>query len=65
MNEKIFYMTKNFIDSIFLNVNKSFSSIISVFENTKIFFVRNFDQYANSFKKIFIFYESNKSKFNF
>ena len=37
MNEKIFYMTKNFIDSIFLNVNKSFSSIFQFLKIQKSF----------------------------
>ena len=37
MNEKIFYMTKNFIVSIFLNVNKSFSSIFQFLKIQKSF----------------------------
>ena len=37
MNEKIFYMTKYFIDSIFLNVNKSFSSIFQFLKIQKSF----------------------------
>ena len=37
MNEKIFYMTKNFIDSIFLNVNKKFSSIFQFLKIQKSF----------------------------
>ena len=37
MNEKIFYMTKNFIDSIFLNVNKKLSSIFQFLKIQKSF----------------------------
>jgi len=37
MNEKIFYMTKNFIDSIFFNVDKSFSSLFQFLKIKKTF----------------------------
>jgi len=37
MNEKIFYMTKNFINSIFFNVDKSFSSLFQFIKIQKSF----------------------------
>ena len=37
MNEKIFYMTKNFIDSIFFNNGKSFSSLFQFLKIQKSF----------------------------
>ena len=37
MNEKIFYMTKNFINSIFFNVDKSFSSLFKFLKIQKSF----------------------------
>ena len=37
MNEKIFYMTKNFINSIFFNFDKSFSSLFQFLKIQKFF----------------------------
>ncbi len=37
MNEKIFYMTKNFINSIFFNFDKSFSSLFQFLKIQKSF----------------------------
>ena len=42
MNEKIFYMIKNFIDSIFLNVDKSFEGKMLMFPSKQMHAVNPF-----------------------
>ena len=65
MNEKIFYMTKNFIDSIFLNVNKSFSSIFQFLKIQKSFLLKTLIIIQIVLKKYLSFINQTRQNFIF
>ena len=65
MNEKIFYMIKNFIDSIFLNVDKSFSSLFRFLKIQKSFLLKTLIIIQIVLKKYLSFINQTRQNFIF
>ena len=65
MNEKIFYMIKNFIDSIFLNIDKSFSSLFHFLKIQKSFLLKTLIIIQIVLKKYLSFINQTRQNFIF